>query len=76
MRQKHLKTTWARGLRLPNAPRCSDLKDAKSSILAISWHLFPNSVIVTFYDLIFVFSTLQGKRESISQSMYTRNALN
>ena len=45
------------------APRSSDLKDAKSSILAISWHLLPSSVIITFYDLIFVISTLPGKRE-------------
>jgi len=45
------------------APRSSDLKDAKSLILAISWHLFPSSVIITFYDLIFVISTLPGKRE-------------
>ena len=44
-------------------PRSSDLKDAKSSILAISWHLFLSSVIITFYDLIFVISTLPGKRE-------------
>ena len=39
------------------------LKDTKPSILAISWHLFPNSVIITFYELIFVFSTFPRKRE-------------
>ena len=51
------------GMWPPKALISSDLKDAKSSILAISWHLFPSSVIITFYDLIFVFSTLPGKRE-------------
>jgi len=39
------------------------LKDAKSSILDIPWHLFPSSVIIAFYDSIFIFSTLPGKRE-------------
>jgi len=67
MRQTHLsagETIWARGLGPPKAPRSCDLKDAKSSILAISWHLFiPSSVIIPFYDLICVFSTLSGKRE-------------
>jgi len=40
-----------------------DFEDTKSSILAISWHLFTSSVIRTFYDFIFVFFTLPGKRE-------------
>jgi len=39
----------------PKAPRNPDLKDTKSPILAISRHLFPS--------LIFVFSTVPGKRE-------------
>jgi hypothetical protein len=33
------------------------------SIGIISWHLFPSSVNISFYDSIFVFTTLQGKRE-------------
>ena len=57
---------------LPKAPRCSDLKDAKSSISAIFWHLFPSSVIITFYDLIFAFSTLQGKREYIAINVHKK----
>jgi hypothetical protein len=31
--------------------------------MALFLHRFPSSVIITFYDLIFVFSTLPGKRE-------------
>jgi hypothetical protein len=57
---------------LPKAPRCSDLKDAQSSILAISWHLFPSSVIITFYDLIFVFPTLQGNIEYIAINVHNK----
>ena len=41
----------------------SNLKDAKSWNLTIYLHLFPSSVIITFYDLIFVSSTLPDKRE-------------
>jgi len=49
------------------------LKDAKSSILGISWHFFPSSVIIiTFYDLIFVFSTLQGKREYFAINVHKK----
>jgi len=44
----------------PKVPSSSDLKDAKSSILAA---YFPSSVIITFYDLMLVFSTLPGKTE-------------
>jgi len=54
---------WASDLGASNVPRSSDLKEPKPSILAISWHLFPSSVIIAFYDLIFVFSTLPDKRE-------------
>jgi hypothetical protein len=39
---------------------------------AICWHLFPSSVIKTFYDLIFVFSTLQGKREYIAINVHKK----
>ena len=70
MRQKHLisyrseRKELGRGVwRPPKTPGISDLKDTKSSILAISWHLFPSSVIRTCYDFIFVFFTLPGKRE-------------
>ena len=72
MRQKHLKTTWRGVCGLPKINRCSDLNDAKSSILAISWHLFPSSVIIAFYDSIFVFSTLQGKREYIAINVHKK----
>jgi hypothetical protein len=68
-RQKHAIAEWREMNKLGEMsggrkadPRSSDLKYAKSSILAISWHLFPSSVIKTFYDLICVFSTLPGKR--------------
>jgi hypothetical protein len=54
------------------APRSSDLKDAKSSILAISWHLFPSSVIITLYDLIFAISTLPGKREYFETHLHKK----
>jgi hypothetical protein len=54
---------WASDLGASKVHRSSDLKEAISSILAIFWHLFPSSVIITFYDLIFVFSTLPDKRE-------------
>jgi hypothetical protein len=47
------------------------LKDAKSSILDISWHLFPGSGIF-FYDLIFVFSTLPGKWEYFEDKKCTK----
>ena len=70
MRQNDLIGEWSQAKKIglgfwwpPKAPGSSDLKDAKSLILAVSWHLFPSSVIIIFYDLIFVFSTLQGKRE-------------
>ena len=72
MRQKHLKQLGRGVCGLSKAPRYSDLKDAKSSILAICWHLFPSSVITTFYDLIFVFSTLQGKREYIAINVHKK----
>ena len=73
MRQKHLiaersdakkfgRVIWGR-LIIRSRSRGSNLKDAKSWILAISWHFFTSSVIITFYDLIFLFSTLPGKRE-------------
>jgi hypothetical protein len=57
--EKNRQGIWGH-LRPPEAPT---FRDAKSSILGISWHFFPSSVIVTFYDLIFVFYTLPVKRE-------------